>query len=164
VPDDLVTAAYKALVSSPDVLAVVGQFPPGSDVAGTPYIFQRGLYARLEGTGSTAIVLSYEGGWTSPVPGSQGVYSRLGVQLYADPVRDAGGNVTDPVEVERRARAALAAVDRHFHSLDSDVSVWGDLVLVSSSRLIEPVFTPVPDGGGLVFGQVYYGVVELGHR
>lgn len=162
--DDLVTGAWKFLTSFPDVLDVVGSFPPDTDTPGVPYIFQGQLYQRMEGTSDTAVVLTYEGGWTSPVAGSQQVFSRLGVQLYADPLRDAGGNSVNPVEVQRRARAALAVLNRHLHSLDSDVSIWGDLVLTNSSRLIEPVFSDVPDGGGLIFGQVYYGVVELGNR
>lgn len=161
--DDVVSGAVQHLLAQSAAVAAVGAFPSDHPWAGQPYIFQRQLFQRMEGTGSQAAVLSYVGGWSPPERGSQAVFSRLSVELYADPVRDTTGNIVSPAETEARTRATWSVFDSFLHWLDPDVQKWGDLVICTSSRLTEPTVYLVPDGDGLLRAQWFYAVEEVGN-
>jgi hypothetical protein len=171
--DDLHSGAWQFLMSFPDVLAVLGSFPADDPVnPGQPWLFQHNIYQRMEaqsvvkGTQATAVVVIYAGQFTVPTDSSTARMQRLEVDIWADPLRDAYGNVTDPSETEGRVISVWQVLDSHLHRASSDygMQLWGDLVTTSSSRLAEPVPYPVPDGDGLLRGVGYYGVSTFGNN
>ncbi len=154
--DDIVSGAVAFLYSKPDVLAVLGSDPDG------PWLFQYELWAKdlIEGSESTALVISSDGGWAGPNLQNTLRFPRLQIDVYADPIRDHGNNVIDPGEVQRRAYRAFQVVDKYLHRVNSETQMWGTIRTVSCSRLTEPVVYRVPDGDGLLRCQVYYAVAQ----
>lgn len=161
--DDVVSGAVQYLLAQSSVVAALGSFPVGHPWYPQPYLFQRELFQRMEGTSSQACVLSYAGGWSPPERGSQAVFSRLSVEIWVDPLRDSSGNVTNPTETEARGRTTWKVLDSFLQWLDPDARTWGNLVLCGSERLTEPVLYAVPDGDGLLRAQWFYGLEEVGN-
>lgn len=165
--DDVASGAYTYLASLSDVLALVGSFPADDpDNGGLPWIFTRNVYTRLEaasivkGTQAVALVCCYMGMAASPNVSSTVRRVRLEVDIWVDPLRDSRGNVTNPSETESRGLNVYNTVDFHLHRVPTadNTQLWGDLVTVSSTRMTEPVWTPVPDGDGLIRGACFYAV------
>lgn len=154
--DDIVSGAVTFLYGQPDVLAVLGSDPDG------PWLFQYDLWAKalMEGSESTALVVSSDGGWAGPNLQNTLRFPRLQIDVYADPIRDQRSNMSDPGEVQRRAYQAFQVVDKHLHRVNSGTQMWGSVRTVSCNRLTEPVVYRVPDGDGLLRCQVYYAVVQ----
>lgn len=154
--DDIVQAAVKWLQSFTDVKAVLGT-EPGTT---TPYLFQNTLQAPIEGSSTTAAVISRAGGWTVPNEHNTMRFPRLSLEIWADPQRDDGGNENEPGEVYRRAEAAFLAIDKRLHRPHTEVQMWGTLRTLGCSRLTEPIVYPVPDGNGMLRLQTFYAVVQ----
>lgn len=154
--DDLVQGAVKWLLTNSAVSAAVSVYP-GTD---TPYLFQHQLWVEMEGTGSTAAVLSYGGGFAGPNNHNTMRFLRLMLDVYADPVRDAGRNVTEPGEVHRRVTATYLAFDAVLHRPDPTPQYWGTLRVIGSARLVEPSIAAVADGDGLLRLTTGYAVVQ----
>lgn len=154
--DDIVKGAFKYLRAQPEILATLGAFPDGK-----PYLFERNLWLNLEGTQSTAARIFHAGaGWTTPNLHNTMRFPRLGLEIFADPPRDPGGNVIDTAEPELRLTTAWKVFDSFLHRPRNDTRYWGELRTIGCTRLAEPAILPVPDGGGLAVLQVFYGVVE----
>ena len=153
--DDIVSAVVAYLGAQLDVLAVLG-----TDTDETPWLYQYRLWAPVEGTGSTAAVLSCDGGWTGPNLHNTMRFPRLLLSVWADPMRDASGNVTDYGEVNRRVSHAYEAIDKHLHRAGGEAQMWASVRTVSCSRLTEPFVYAVPDGDGLLRLQTYYAVCQ----
>lgn len=154
--DHLVQGCVKWLSTFPDILAVVGSYPLSS----VPYLFQHKLWAEMEGSQSTAAVIGREGGWAGANLHNTLRFPRLALEIWADPLRDEGGNVTDPGEVWRRIDAAWSAFDRRLHRPQGQTQMWGQVRTIAASRLNEPVVYEVPDGDGLLRLLVYYAITE----
>ncbi len=151
--DDLVTGAVRWLCADNTVRSAVGATPTG-----TPYVFAHSLWTAVEGSGNTAIVVRYGGGWAAANLHNTLRFPRLDVDVWADPKRDRGGNAVDPAEVQRRVMGVFAAVDARLHRPQSGVQMWGGVRTIACSRMNEPTVYPAPDGGGLLMLQVFYGV------
>lgn len=154
--DTIAQGAVMYLSGFDDVLDVLGTFPNTT----TPYLFQQSLWVAMEGTSSTAAVLSRAGGWAGPNVHNTLRFPRLQLEMYCDPLRDDDGNVTDPAEAERRIEAAYRVLDSHLHRPQSGIQMWGAVRTIACARQVEPVVYPVPDGGGLLRLLVFYGVTE----
>ncbi len=155
VDDDLVQGAVKWLLTQSDVTAVVGTF----DETASPWLFQHQLWARVEGSQSTAAVLSRAGGWSGANEHNTMRFPRLSLEVYADPLRDTGNNVTDPGESWRRIEAAWSAFDTVLHRPAAESVMWGTVRTLGCLRLGEPNIYSVPDGDGMLRCQCFYGVV-----
>lgn len=152
--DDIISAVVTYLRSKPAIIAVLGSDGDGS------WLFQYRLWAEIEGTSSTAAVLSHEGGWAGANLHNTLRFPRLLLSVWADPQRDAGHNATDPGEVQRRANAAFEVIDSYLHRPQGDSQMWGSIRTVDCVRLTEPAIYVVPDGDGLVQLQAYYAVTQ----
>jgi hypothetical protein len=155
--DDLISGVVEGyLLNQPDVVAALGAFPDG-----VPYLFQRDLWLNLEGTQSTAARLYRAGGWAGPNPHNTMRFPRLGLEITADPVRDAVNNaIGSTAEVEQRLDKVYKVFDRHLHRPANAVQMWGSVRTIGCARLGEPMTFPVADGGGLMRLSVFYGVIE----
>lgn len=153
--DDIVSGAVKYLATLSDVTAVLGQTSDGD-----PWLFQRKLWARVEGSGSTAAFLDTFGAWAAANQHNTARFPRLALEIWADPLRDAGGNVTEPGEVALRLNAAWKAFDARLHRSYSGQVYWGDVRVVASTRLADPTVYEVPGGDGLLRSLTYYAVTE----
>lgn len=153
--DNLVQGAVKWLLTFTDVLAVLGTNP-----AGKHFLFQSTMWTNLEGTGTTAAVIGRAGGWTSPNTHNTMRFPRLSLEMWADPIRDSGGNEINRGEAERRIDAAFLTLDTHLHRPQGGATWWGTVRTVGCTRLGEPTVYPVPDGGGLQRLLAFYGVTQ----
>jgi hypothetical protein len=154
------------------VTELVGAFPADDPVganAGQPWIFHVGeageLLVRLEGTSECAIAVSCAGSFQAGTPGSTLQYERLSVEVWADPLRDAGGNVMETSGgTHDRAHVLFDHLDSFLHRREpGDNVVWGDVITVACWRMVYPDFYLVPDGDGMMRGQGYYAVTTSGN-
>lgn len=157
--DDIVSGAVTYLRAQPDAIAAVSTFNiSGKLVAG---IFQYRTWVPMEGSASTCVVLSNEGGWAAANTHNTLRFPRLTLNVWADPIRDNNpNNVSDPGEVMRRVFAVYRVFDAYLHRTAGSEVMWGQLRVISSVRLTEPLIFAVPDGDGLVRCQVTYAVTE----
>lgn len=155
--DDIVQGCVKYLQAFPDVVAVVGSF---AVVPASPYLFQHRLWVEMEGSQSTAAVISSDTGWAAPNLHNTLRFPRVVLTLYADPARDSQGNVTDPGEVRRRIDDAFTVFDRRLHRVSGGTQMWGTVRTVSCERLTEPTNAAVPDGDGLRSLVASYAVTQ----
>jgi hypothetical protein len=153
--DDLVQGAARFLGALTDVTAALGKFPDD-----TPWLFQHTLWATVEGSSSTAAVLTNTGGWAGANVQNTLRFPRLGLELWVDPQRDSDGNVTTPGEAQRRADALFAIFDKHLHRCANGVQMWGTVRTIACVRLAEPSVYAVPDGDGLLRAQTFYAVTQ----
>lgn len=156
--DDIVSGAVTFLLAQPDVVSAVSTFAIGGQRA--PGIFQYRTWANIEGSSGTCVVLSNEGGWAGANLHNTLRFPRLTCTVWADPIRDAGSNVTDPGEVMRRVFAVYRVVDKYLHRTGGDEVYFGQLRVISSIRLTEPIISAVSDGDGLVRCLTSYALTE----
>lgn len=155
-PDDsIVRGAVKYLMDISDVTDLLGTYQTG-----VPYLFQHTLWVVMENTQTTACVISRAGGWAGPNLHNTMRFPRISLELWADPLRDAGNNVTDPGEVHDRIESIFKSIDRYLHRPQGGTVWWGDIRTAGCHRLTEPIVYTVPDGNGLLRLQTFYGVVE----
>lgn len=155
-PDDLIGGAVKYLAAQPEVLAALGSFPDGK-----PYLFQRSTWVNLEGSQATAATLFRAGGWAGPNQHNSMRFPRLGLEISADPQRDAANNPAGlAAEAELRLVDTFNVIDRFLHRPQSGVQMWGTVRTIGCARLAEPAVFPVPDGGGMMRLRAFYGVIE----
>jgi hypothetical protein len=129
----------------------------GKDDVWDTWIFQDRLYAAIERSGAVAVVLEARGAWTSPNMHNTMRFPRLWVGYYADPSRDAAGNVTE-YDAADKIEAVHALVDRHLHRPQGGEVMWGALRVIDAHRMGEPDYFPVKDGDGMTRAEVTYGV------
>lgn len=153
VRDEVVRGCVTWLGGLPDIADAVSAYQDG-----TPLLFQHKLWVAMEGTSTTAAVISRAGGWSGSNAHNTMRFPRLSLELYADPLRDAGKNLTDPGEVWSRIEAAFDAFDKRLHRPDPTSIMWGTLRTIGCERLTDPMVYEVPDGDGLLRSQTFYGV------
>ncbi len=157
--DDLVSGATKYLRAQPDVIAAVSSFVIGG--VPTPGIFPYYPWDMIEGSSGTAVVLSSDGGgWAAANTYNTLRFPRLVVNIWADPIRDTKYNNVGTGEVMRRVFATFKTIDGHLHRTSGAEVMFGQLRIISSTRLTEPVIYMVPDGDGLVRCLVNYAITE----
>lgn len=155
--DDIVAGAVTFLGGHADVLAELGHDP---GLPSQPWLFQYRLWTMMEGTQSTAAVISHDGGWAGPNLHNTLRFPRLTLSIWADPIRDDGGSGTDPGEVQRRLYQVFTVIDAHLHRPQGETQMWGSIRTVSCARLTEPTVLAVGEGDGLVRLQTYYAVTQ----
>ena len=153
--DDTVQGAVKYLEVFGDITAALTTYPDG-----TAWLFQHRLWVEMEGSAGTAAVIGRAGGWTGANTHNTLRFPRLRLDIWADPIRDAGNNIADPGEAARRIQATWGVFDTHLHRAAGGQQMWGTVRTIGCARLAEPVVEPVPEGDGLLRLQTFYGVTE----
>lgn len=167
--DDVASGAVRYLAGFADVTALLGAFPandPNGSNAGKPWLFadtNAGVLKTMEGSSGTAMVCADFGGWSVPEVLGTLRFRRLRLDVWIDPLRDAGRNMIESSSLTtNRGLAAFAAAQFRLQRTDPDTVIWGDLVTVDCHLLTDIQFLPVPDGDGLQRGTAYYGVSTAG--
>lgn len=155
--DNLIQGCVKWLLTLPDITAAVGAGTTAPNI-GVPYLSAHTLWARVEGTQSTAALVSRGGSWAAANLHNTLRFPRISLEIFVDPLRDAGHNVVNTGEAERRIDDVFDIFDRRLHRPDEGDQMWGDVRTLASVRLAEPTVYPVPDGDGLLRLQVFYAV------
>lgn len=154
--DDIVQGAVKWLTTFDDVKAVLGAYDDD-----TPYLYQNKLWSRVEITQSTAAVIRQAGGWAGANITNTMRFPRLVLEIWADPLRDSMGNITEPGETYRRIRDAYNVLDKRLHRPQGGDQMWGSVRTISCVRLTEPDEPfPIPDGDGLLRLTAFYAVEQ----
>jgi hypothetical protein len=167
--DDVAGGAVKFLTPFADVTTLLGAFPADDAVtanAGRPWLFSdtfQGVLATVEGSSAAAIVCGdYGGSAVAPVLGTLR-YRRLRVDVWVDPLRDAGSNITETSTLTtNRGLSVFAAAHFRLQRTDNDAVFWGDLCTVGCQLLTDALFSPVSDGDGLQRGTAFYEVACSG--
>lgn len=155
---DIISGCTTYLRSQPDVLSVVSVFPIDGQLV--PGLFGYSNWVALEGTGKTCAILTNQGGWTGPNLHNTLRFPLIGLNIWADPIRDDGNNISDPGECMRRLDAAFEVFDKHLHRVAGETQMWGPIRTVACARMTEPMTYRVPDGDGIVRLQVSYAVTQ----
>jgi len=154
--DDLVSGCATYLLSVPEVVEAVGTLD------GQPLILQRDFPTNMEIRDDVAIVVTDAGPWGSANDYNTAEFRRLGIQIWAGPIRsDDGVSVIEENETYRRARKVYKIVDKYLHRVRGGDQWWGSIRCVSSRRFGGYDDYQTPDGNGVVIGTQLYGV-ELG--
>jgi hypothetical protein len=166
---DIASGAVLYLAQAAGVTGLLGSYPlsdPNVSNAGKPWLFSdnsQGVLSTLEGSSAAAVVCSDFGGWAVPEPFGTLRFRRLRVDIWVDPLRDGGANVTESSSITaNRGMTVFAAVQFRLQRTDADAVFWGDLCTNDCHLLAEPQFLPVPDGDMLLRGSAYYGVSFTG--
>jgi hypothetical protein len=165
--DDVAIGAHKYISTLTDVLALIGAFPADDPVVANrnlPWIFKDDIIVRMEGTGLAALVCRHGGGWGAARPLNTERFMRLNIDIYVDPSRDSGRNITESSGgTILRGNNLFSVLNSHLHRRNPDRVAWGDLVTTSCDLLSEPtVWTKVSDGDMLLMGTATYGVMSYG--
>lgn len=156
---DIVGATVKWLLTKPAVTSAVGMFNVSGKLV--PGVFQYRLWAgQFEGSQSTAIVITSEGGWATPNTHNTLRFPRVVLNVWCDPLRDDGNNATNLPEVQRRAMWVFEQADKYLHITGGDAMMWDQTRVITSVRLTEPTIYVVPDGDGILRLQAYYAISQ----
>jgi hypothetical protein len=154
--DTVQKAAGLYLLTIPEVVNAVGE----SD-EGVPFIFRDEILVNLEHdhySEVSAIVLE-DGGPLAVNTLTRFRGRRLRVTIWANGIRDALGNLTNPATVKDKINETFLVLDKYLHRTDSSTVVWHNLRTISSDRIgdiSEPV--SVIDGDGIQIATVNYAV------
>lgn len=154
--DNLISAAATYLLSIPEIVALVGT------VDGEPLILQRDFPVNMEIRDDVAIVTTDAGPWGTANDHNTAEFRRLGIQIWAGPIRAADDvSIVEENETFRRAYKVYKVVDKYLHRVSGEYQWWGSIRCVSSRRFGGYDDYQTPDGNGVVVGTQLYGV-ELG--
>lgn len=154
--DDLVSGCATYLLSIPEVISSVG------NLDGQPLILQRDFPVNMEIRDDVAVVVTDAGPWGSANDYNTAEFRRLGIQIWAGPIRaDDGVSIIEDNETFRRARKVYKIVDKYLHRVRGGDQWWGSIRCVTSRRFGGYDDYQTPDGNGIVIGTQLYGV-ELG--
>ncbi len=156
--DDLVAGCLRFLSEFDEIRAVLGVY----DDTDTPFLFQHRLWRKIEGTQSTAAVVSYAGSWSGSNVHNTMRFPRLALDIYADPIRDELGNVAGTAfgEVVRRLLAAWQQFDAKLHRTYDGAQMWGTVRTLGCVRLADPALDYLPEGDGVRRLNCFYGVTQ----
>lgn len=154
--DDLVSGATTYLLSISEIVAAVGE------VDGEPLILQRDFPVNMEIRDDVALVVTDAGPWGSANDYNTAEFRRLGIQIWAGPIRGVDGvSIIEDNETHRRAYKIYKLVDKYLHRVGGEAQWWGSIRSVNSRRFGGYDDYKAPDGNGVVIGTQVYGV-ELG--
>jgi len=128
----------------------------GADDDGTPWIFVDDLFARVENTSTSAIIISESGPWTAPNMHNTLDFPRFIVNIWSDPTRDASFNVVRP-DAKEKAKRVFDAFNSVFHDTEHVHQSWDGLRVVDSQLRERLSYLPVRDGQYMVNAQAIYG-------
>jgi hypothetical protein len=161
--DDIVSGCYTWLSSHQDLMDLLGHEPGPTPY--TPFLYEYEIQYTMEGTQSNAVVIRYGGGWGSPGQSKNLKYPKILLDFWCDPIRNDNHEVIDKYEVKRRIQYICDQFDKYMHrpvpiSPSTDLIVyWGSIRTLDSIRLGELFYGEVPDGDGMVVGQIGYSVL-----
>jgi hypothetical protein len=159
-PDDIVRGCVQYLLGLPSVTNLVGSDDDGA------WIFEGVIGVRMTkvstntpGFPQLAMVVYNAGSWGSPNPGMTAKFPKIGIEIWADPPRDALGQVTNPQEARVAASYLYDTVDYYMNRTARGVVMFGDVLTWDSTRLGEIAFLPtVAADDHTIMGTVYYGL------
>ena len=140
----------------------------GSSQHWDTWIFDSKPYVRLENKSKALIVINEDGQWAQPNQYSTQRFPRLLIDVWADPTRN------DDLSVKRddaqdKIEAITALVNKHLHTvslhIDGHPIIWGTademanftgLMVMGSSWLTGPTYSPVSDAQGAWMGRSAY--------
>jgi hypothetical protein len=172
--DSVASGAWYFLSQFPAVTSLLGAFPltdPITANAGQSWLFSDAntdVLAFVQGSQACAVVLTGFGSWGAALPGAGAQFPRLRVDIWADPLRDAAGNITESsVYTANRGLRVAQAIQHVLQRKDPDVMQWGDMTVAGCHALtFPPQFSQIsPAGSGgdwLQRGTAYYGVTCSG--
>lgn len=175
--DTVATGCFKYLMTGngggpfTSITSLLGSFPAGDPIpanANQPWLFTGNLLCDIANSSAVAAVLVDRGGWQAPQRLGTERFRRLELDLYADPLRDAGFNVIETSSLtEARLMTVFAAFQALLHRRDNDAIVWGDLVTTGCMLLAEPdpQQMPAASGSGMstMTAAAWYGVSLSGN-
>lgn len=154
---DVVAAAQNYLASDSTLVALLG-----SSTAYATWIFQ-GIdettepWVNMEGTGKACVMVWQQGGWTAPNLHNNMHFPKLNVEVFADPLRDAMGNV-----ISRDIRSIFKPIwdelDRLLHRPQGGSLLWGDLWINNTIALEEWDVFPWSDADGVKISRKSFAV------
>lgn len=166
-PIPIVTAAYRHLMASGVVSALVADGLLGADPAGGPYesgwAFS-GAADNIEssprnpgGTGKSALVLYSYDHWAAATMFHTLEYPRLHLAIYADCSRDSSGNrVKD--DGDARAYEIWQRISPLFHDPGNQIHAFDDLRVISTLEGESLSIDEVPSGDGMMRAHVLYDI------
>lgn len=151
---EITKAAYALVSAQPEIVALLG-----SDAVWTAgWIFQESLYVRIENTQKCAVVLVDGEDWIDPNPHNTMGFTRLIVDVWADPTRNVDNSVQTP-DAKDKIETVFKAINKHLHNSANQHQIWGSARILDSQLLQRPKYRPVADGNGAFMGRFVYGVV-----
>lgn len=127
------------------------------------WIFDSDLQVRIENTQRCAIVISYGGGWSSPLDGNTAHFPIATVDIWADPTRKSDNSVAMD-DAKYKCFAIHAAVYQALHLSEHQPLTGGQVIYfnqtrVTSSELLgEPALSWVTDGNGARMLRANYAI------
>lgn len=155
---DIVAAARQHLMSSEELLALLGS-GRGFD----RWLFigpfeQSNPYVQMDGTQQAAIVLSEGRSWATPNAHNTMQFPTLQVRVYVDPVRDSAGNALT-ADLKPRFVPIHNEVTRLLHRPQGDVEMWGDVRTLGCQQLTSWSYMKFADTDGTAFSTAMFGLV-----
>lgn len=164
--DDIASGSVQFLAQFTDITSLLGSFSSTDPItanAGKPWIFNADPLVTLEGSSSAAVVCVDLGGWQAPPQLGTWRFGRLSVQVYIDPARDSGRNITETSALTvNRGNAVFNAVQFRLQRTNPDTILWGDMVTASCQLLTDGAWLALADGDHLLVKQAFYGVSWTG--
>lgn len=151
----------------PELMSLLGTDP----VDGAPYLFQDDLIMSseyLENSQKSALVVSHQGEWRSPLDTNTTYFPRLQFDLYTDPDRHPDHSPVSTSSAKNKAEDIIRVLDHIFHRVGPFDERWGEYRVLSTSRLVRyrssmsgrgGEFKGVADGNGLEQSTLYYGLI-----
>lgn len=159
-------AARNLAAQDPAVTALLG-----SSTNWATWIFSDQPYVTIENKQKVMVVITENGNHSSPNLHNTMRFPRMLVDIWADPTRNSDNSVKTP-DAKDKIEAVVKVLNRLFHTVDNSDSrgmplIWGTqaqiasktgVVVLGSTQLNGPEFSPVSDSNGAWMGRVTYGV------
>lgn len=165
-PDDIATGCCQYLAQFADVTSRLGSFSVSDPITanqGKPWIFNGDPLVTVEGSSSAALVCADFGGWQAPPQLRTWRFGRLSVQVYIDPARDSGRNITETSALTvNRGNAVFNAIQFRLQRTNPDTIVWGDMVTTGCELIADGAWLALADGDHLLVKQSFFGISWAG--
>jgi len=149
-------AAVNYLLTLPEVTASVGSNDEG------PFIYRNEIIVNLEDNQYSAVsaIVVEDGGPLAVNSLTRFRARRLRVTIWANGIRDAIGNLTQPATVPEKINDTFIVLDKFLHRTDPEPVMWSTIKTISSDR-IGDLSAPVSviDGDGIQIATVNYSVL-----
>lgn len=148
----LASAMRNYAVTFPSITDLLGQ-----DDDGTPWIFVDNLFAVVESTSKSAIVISESGPWATPNMHNTMDFPRFIVNIWSDPTRDPTTKAVITPDAKIKAKAVFDAFNAVFHDTEHIHQQWDGVRVIDSLLRERLTYLPVRDGQNMINAQAIYG-------